>query len=311
MSMRIVLFILFAVALTACRGNLPRTDEDTRKEEYARTHQPLPVEKIDISSAAKSTEPQQTGSGAYLAGDGPGAGAPSNLDSIPNAVPRAEPLHRYANRPYTVLGKSYTPLTETGNYKKTGIASWYGKKFHGQRTSIGESYDMYGMTAASTTLPVPSYARVTNLENKKSVIVRVNDRGPFLHERIIDLSYTAAAKLGIIGHGQGQVEVESLSADGSPIYKEPMQISALPPVSAVSTGNIYLQLGAFDSPSAAENFLGNMRTKLNDTGKKLSLLQKNGMTKVRIGPYASIDIARETALKLENQLGFKPILSRH
>jgi rare lipoprotein A len=150
------------------------------------------------------------GGGGYLSGDGPGAEVPDNLDSLPDAVPRAEPLHKYANRPYVALGKTYTPVTELGKYKKRGIASWYGKKFHGQRTSTGEVYDMFGMTAAHTVLPVPSYARVTNLANGKSVIVRVNDRGPFMHERVIDLSYAAAHKLGIIGNGSEQVEVESL-----------------------------------------------------------------------------------------------------
>jgi rare lipoprotein A len=150
--------------------------------------------------------------GGYLAGDGPG-GETVNLDSIPDAVPKAEPLHRYANRPYSALGKTYTPLTETGKYKERGIASWYGKKFHGQRTSIGEVYDMYGMTAAHPTLPIPSYARVTNVATGKSVVVRVNDRGPFLHQRIMDLSYVAAAKLGYIGSGSAEVEVESIAVD--------------------------------------------------------------------------------------------------
>src|SRR5512140_1662460 len=118
------------------------------------------------ASAAVTTQ-----GGGYLAGDGPGTGAPENLDAIPDAVPKAEPLHRYANRPYSALGKTYTPLTATGKDKERGIASWYGKKFHGQRTSIGEVYDMYAMTAAHPTLPIPSYARVTNTSNGKSVIV--------------------------------------------------------------------------------------------------------------------------------------------
>ena len=130
-------------------------------------------------------------------------------------MPKAEPLHRYANRPYSALGKTYTPLQATGNYKERGIASWYGKKFHGQRTSIGEIYDMYGMTAAHPTLPIPSYARVTNLANGKSVIVRINDRGPFLHDRIMDLSYVAAYKLGFINNGSAEVEVESIAVDGN------------------------------------------------------------------------------------------------
>jgi rare lipoprotein A len=258
--------------------------------------------------------PQPDG-GAYLAGDGPGTDTPADIHTIPDAVPRAEPLHRYANRPYTVLGKNYTPLTAIGQYKKRGVASWYGKKFHGKKTAIGETYDMYGMTAASTTLPIPSYARVTNLQNNKSVIVRVNDRGPFLHERVIDLSYTAAARLGIIGSGQGMVEVESLSphdsasAPISPIYREPLQVAPLTAATPSAAGQAYLQLGIFNSQRGAEEFLTSMRAKLSDSGKQLSLSHKNGMVRVRIGPYANADAARTTALDLQPRLGFKPMLS--
>ena len=297
-----------AVTLAACRANPPRSDAETQ-------HAPV-VERNNSSEERARTAPQTaSGGGSYLAGDGPGEDTPANLERIPDAVPHAEPLHRYANRPYAVMGKNYTPLTRTGTYKEQGVASWYGKKFHGQKTSIGEIYDMYGMTAAHTTLPIPSYARVTNLSNNKSVIVRVNDRGPFLHERIIDLSYTAATKLGIIGKGQGQVEVESLSADEntampiSPIYKEPVQVTPLSSDTPSATGKAYLQLGAFNSQSGAEEFLRSMRAKLSDTGKQLSLAHKNGMVKVHIGPYANADTARATALKLQDRLGFKPVVS--
>lgn len=166
--------------------------------------------------AACGTIPQRSststaaGSGGYLPGDGPGKNIPVNLDAIPDAVPKVEPLNRYANRPYIALGKTYTPMTVVGNFRERGMASWYGKKFNGQRTSSGEVYDMYAMTAAHPTLPLPSYAKVTNLANHKSVIVRINDRGPFMHDRIIDLSYTAAYKLGMIATGSAEVEVDSI-----------------------------------------------------------------------------------------------------
>lgn len=314
MNKRIILLLLMVGSLAACRGNATRPDADTRN-----SRAPV-VEKNAASNAETSrATPPSVGSGAYLAGDGPGADTPSNLERIPDAVPRAEPLHRYANRPYTVLGKNYTPLTTTGTYNESGVASWYGKKFHGQRTSIGEIYDMYGMTAAHTTLPIPSYARVTNLANHKSVIVRVNDRGPFLHERIIDLSYTAATKLGIIGNGQAQVRVESLTADAdtgtaiSPIYKEPIQVTPLPsetPSAASSaTGNVYLQLGAFSSQRGAEEYQTSMRAKLGDSGKQVSLSRKNNLIRVRIGPYSNADKARATALDMQPRLGFKPMVS--
>jgi len=310
MNMRIILLALMASTLVACRGNAPRPDAETHS-----SRAPMVEKSADSSDDGSRAIPQQPAGGAYLAGDGPGKDSPSNLDRIPDAVPRAEPLHRYANRPYTVLGKNYTPLTTTGTYNESGVASWYGKKFHGQRTSIGEIYDMYGMTAAHTTLPIPSYARVTNLANHKSVIVRVNDRGPFLHERIIDLSYTAATKLGIIGNGQAQVRVESLTADAdtgpaiSPIYKEPIQVSPLPSDTPSATGKAYLQLGIFNSQRGAEEFLSSIRAKLSNTGKLLSLSHKNGMVRVRIGPYANADTARATALDLQSRLGFKPMLS--
>ena len=148
--------------------------------------------------------------GGYYKDDGPHERPPSNLDSIADAKPRAEPLHRFANRPYTVLGRDYKPLTSLQPFRQRGMASWYGKRFHGQKTSSGETYDMYKMTAAHPTLPIPSYVRVTNLANGRSVVVRINDRGPFHAGRIIDLSYVAAHKLGYIAAGSAQVEVEAI-----------------------------------------------------------------------------------------------------
>ena len=136
---------------------------------------------------------------------------PPNLASIPDAVPRAEPPHRFANRPYSVFGKDYVPISAAQAYREQGMASWYGKKFHGQKTSSGEVYDMYAMTAAHKTLPIPSYARVTNLANGKSVVVRINDRGPFGNKsRIIDLSEAAARRLDMIDAGVVPVTLEVL-----------------------------------------------------------------------------------------------------
>jgi rare lipoprotein A len=125
-------------------------------------------------------------------------------------VPRVEPLHKYANRPYTALGRDYVPMTSLQPFRQRGLASWYGKRYHGQKTSSVEVYDMYAMSAAHPTLPIPSYARVTNLANGRSVVVRINDRGPFRSARIIDVSYVAAHKLGFIQAGQAQVEVEAI-----------------------------------------------------------------------------------------------------
>jgi rare lipoprotein A len=148
--------------------------------------------------------------GGYYKDDGPHERPPAGLDAVADATPRAEPLHRYANRPYSVFGKDYLPLSAVQPFRQRGMASWYGKRFHGQKTSSGEPYDMYSMTAAHPTLPIPSYARVTNLANGRSVVVRINDRGPFHAGRVIDLSYVAAYKLGYIAAGSAQVEVEAI-----------------------------------------------------------------------------------------------------
>jgi rare lipoprotein A len=164
---------------------------------------------VFLIGCSSAPAPQQR-SGGYYKDDGPGANPPANLASIPDAVPQTEPLHKYANRPYEVFGKKYTPLAAVQPFTQRGTASWYGKRFHGQKTSSGETYDMYKMTAAHPTLPIPSYARVTNLANRRSVVVRINDRGPFHAGRIIDLSYAAANKLGYIGVGSAQVEVEAI-----------------------------------------------------------------------------------------------------
>lgn len=303
MGRQISLVLATAIIFAAC-SNAPQRGTESRNT-------PAPI----------GASPRAPGGGGYLEGDGPGADAPANFEAISDAVPQAEPLHRYANRPYAALGKSYTPLSAPGGYKERGIASWYGKKFHGQPTAIGEIYDMYGMTAAHTTLPLPSYARVTNLGNGKSVVVRINDRGPFMHERIIDLSYTAARKLGIIGNGSAEVEVESIATDvavaapmaSESIRSEPLPPEPSPPVSIASAGgNVYLQLGAFKSQQSAQAFLAHMRAEFEGSSRQIVLYQKgDDLVRVHIGPYASQDEARAASDKLQTRLGFKPFVSVH
>lgn len=142
--------------------------------------------------------------------DGPHAKPPANLERVPDAIPRIEPLASGPNKPYVIMGKRYVPDTSGNPYRVRGKASWYGRQFHGRPTSSGEAYDMYAMTAAHPTLPIPSYARVTRVDNGRSVIVRINDRGPFIDSRVIDLSYVAAYKLDTIAHGTGDVVVERI-----------------------------------------------------------------------------------------------------
>lgn len=203
--------VVLVVLLTACGG-------DTGVKPDIPAVEPSPP--ADTTDTAEPT-PGASKPGGYYLDDGPGDNPPVNIDSIPDAVPTAElPLPR-ANRPYTALGQTYTPMTEYRPYKERGIASWYGKRYHRQKTSSGEVYDMYGMTGAHTTLPIPSYARVTNLANGRSVVVRINDRGPFHSDRLIDLSYAASYKLRLSEQGSGEVEVEAIKPRPSLILKLP------------------------------------------------------------------------------------------
>jgi rare lipoprotein A len=173
--------------------------------------------------------------GRYYQDDGPGAQVPHDIDQIADAQPRDEPIHRGTSRPYSVFGVSYTPMQSRERFVQEGRASWYGRKFHGKRTATGEPYDMYAMTGAHKTLPLPSYVRVTNLENGRSVVVRVNDRGPFHSSRIIDLSYAAAYKLGYLQKGSTRVRIETVFADDPPLATPaPMMAESTPEPAVVS-----------------------------------------------------------------------------
>jgi rare lipoprotein A len=197
---------LLIVAVLAGCSTMPQS---SMQEPVAKQAHPSP----SIIKAVPVLPPAGSGRGGYYLDDGPGDQIPEGLHAIADAEPKIDPYSRAANRPYTVFGQTYTPITDNRPYKKRGYGSWYGKKFHGKKTSSGELYDMYKMTAAHPTLPIPCYARVTNLNNGNQVIVRVNDRGPFRSSRIIDLSYTAALKLGYLGKGSGMLEVEHLLPD--------------------------------------------------------------------------------------------------
>ena len=190
-----------------------------------------------VPTAKPATAPKTTRPGGYYKDDGPGDDAPANLNTIADAEPKLEPLHRFANNPYNVLGQEYVPMRALRPHRERGIGSWYGRKFHGQRTSSGEPYDMYAMSAAHPLLPIPSYARVTNVTNGRSVVVRINDRGPFHSGRLVDLSYAAAYKLGYAGAGSTQVEVEAILPDEMPLIAarrrqapQPVTAATAPPM---------------------------------------------------------------------------------
>ena len=212
MNLRPSGLLLVTLLLAACGGQPARVSDGDAS--------------VGTKAPRKSAVAQKRG-GGYYKDDGPDDEVPDNLDAIPDAEPRDEPLHRFANRPYHVMGQSFVPATELRPFRQRGHASWYGRRFHGNPTSSGEPYDMYAMTAAHPTLPIPSYARVTHLGNGRSVVVRVNDRGPFLRGRVIDLSYAAAHKLGYINAGSAQVEVEQILPSEAPLMAATRKVPPL------------------------------------------------------------------------------------
>lgn len=304
---------------------------------------------LAIAVAGCSSTGGRKKGGGYYKDDGPDDNPPSNLDQVPDAVPKLEPYASGANRPYVVFGQRYVPDTSGQPYKKRGTASWYGKKFHGNSTSIGEPYDMYAMTAAHTTLPIPSYARVTSMVNGKTIVVRVNDRGPFHSDRIMDLSYVAAYKLGIIGPGSGQVVVEAIpqdeirrlasqgapaapepepaSAIGStpvqaPVAAAPVALAAQPPVApapgtapvrqmpVAASGSVYLQVGAFSQPGNAQSLVSRINTQLGAEGAPpASVEQANNLYRVRIGPYPDRQSALNAVPVVSDRLGIMPSIA--
>ena len=233
----------------------------------------------------------------------PGDAAPDkqvDVSTIPNAVPKNEPKSRYGNpESYVVFGKRYYVLDSSKNYVEKGIASWYGTKFHGRRTSSGETYDMYAMTAAHKTLPLPTYVQVKNLNNGKYIIVKVNDRGPFHENRIIDLSYTAAIKLDIIKKGTGLVEVRAIdpmrSTKNSLVNEKKNETSTNQDIS------FYIQVGTFGELENAE-ILKQKLSSLGDDLIKISNVVTSGKTlyRVRIGPITDTKLSDPIVAKLSS-----------
>ena len=211
-------------------------------------------------------------------------------DDVRDAVPRNEPLARYGNHsPYTVLGKTYTVLPSARGYHERGIASWYGSKFHGRRTSSGELYDMHLATAAHKSLPLPTYAEVTNLDNGRKMIVKINDRGPFHDGRIIDLSYAAAIKLGVDKTGTARVDVRAIDVTTS--KRSSVKLA----------DGTFLQVGAFSKRKTADDLAGKM---LAAQLKPVSVQKSRGLYKVWIGPYDS-QAEIEASMRRVVELGYE------
>ncbi|HSH54670.1 MAG TPA: septal ring lytic transglycosylase RlpA family protein [Methylotenera sp.] len=295
---------LFIVAifslLTACGG-----DTVTRPE----------------TKAPAATKPSTSGSGGYYLDDGPGDTPPADIDSIPDATLRTEtPLAR-ANKPYTALGQRYTPMTSFSPYKKQGVASWYGKRYHGKKTSSGEVYDMYGMSGAHPTLPLPSYVKVTNPANGRSVIVRINDRGPFKHDRLIDLSYAAAHKLRLIGQGSGLVEVEAIDTSPEALQRIPSPNTPQPAAIAQSSTatpmvinanaaamQYYVQVGAFKNEMNGDLLQKKIQALELAENVGLANVYNNGLYRVRLGPYVNKKEADSSASTIRKRLNISAIV---
>ena len=293
----------------------PPSKSTTAPSANATTDSAPPVSQSPSTSANKK-------SGGYYLDDGPDDRIPEGLLDTPDAEPRVEPYAKGPSRPYTIFDQSYVPITDNRPFVQRGIGSWYGKKFHGQRTASGEIYDMYKMTAAHPTLPIPSYARVTNLRNGKKVIVRVNDRGPFHSSRIIDLSYTAALKLGYVQNGSSELEVERLlpeeikrmqasrradeSLAAKPVAVDEIDAMARPvnaPASAavaVEAGGFFLQFGAFSQAQNAASLRERLLSTWPENLPRPEVVQSQGLYRLHSGPFNTRDLADRAAQALKS-----------
>lgn len=265
--------------------------------------------------------------------DGPEAIPPPNLMAVPDAIPRIEPIRLGGpNKPYELNGQRFEPIAHDVPFKERGLASWYGKKFHGRSTANGETYNMYAMTAAHPRLPIPSYVRVRNPANGREAIVRVNDRGPFVRGRIIDLSYTAALKLDLL-RGVAPVEIERITfdeirtgrwqsrpdepllappqAEGTPAVASTQELRPLQEGEAktrTSAKGFWLQLGAFRALSGAEVLQAELAERFPDIGAKLTLIRDRGLHRVQLGPLADRDLATRIAQRLRDEAEMEPLL---
>lgn len=331
MKKHAILFIFCCAFLVACGGKKTVKTAPTPPvaSQPAHTPEPTPTPSPSITASSptqidKPATPEPTKPGGYYLDDGPGDNPPKNIDSIPNAVPKKEPLHSRTNRPYKALGATYKPMTSYRPYKERGIASWYGKRFHGKKTSNGETYDMYSMTAAHTILPLPSYVKVTNPANGRWVIVRVNDRGPFKHSRIIDLSYAAAYKLGYTVKGSTLVEVEAIDPDNAISYQNmeanPVAVSTPEPIAALipveytdanenseRVSGFFVQAGAFKNEANADSLIGKLQGLDIDQNSGINKVYNNGLHRLKIGPFESKQAADKTAANIRRQLNIPAI----
>lgn len=303
MKSKTILVLLALLVLTGCGTLGGRSGGGAPVIERGEAPEPEVTEK----PAPKVEKPKTTGGpqkgGGYYLDDGPGDNPPENIDAIPDAVVKNEPLRPANIRPYTALGETYTPMTEWQPYRAEGVASWYGRRYHGQKTASGEIYDMYGMTAAHTILPIPSYVRVTNPENGRSVVVKVNDRGPFKKDRLIDLSYAAAYKLRLVDKGSGRVVVEWIDPS------KPQEIASTPAPTQVATAGNYVQLGAFKQKENADALRHQLEQQGLTQGAAVESWYNADLYRVRVGPFPSRDQADRAAENIRQTLGVSAIIT--
>lgn len=309
-----MLIIAVALALGGC-GSTPTPSAPHDTANRPPTSTPNPAPRSDSPGAiARPDAPGKPG--AYYLDDGPGHKPPPEDAALPEPQPKPEPLHRFANRPYSVFGQRYVPEQSVIAFRQRGMASWYGRRFHGNKTAIGEIYDMYQLSAAHPTLALPSYARVTNLTNGRQVIVRVNDRGPFLRGRVVDLSYAAAARLGYVEQGSTMVEIEAitpeamdtLAANGTPAPVGGPQAMLEPrgdqrgfPLFNEREG-VFVQLGAFAMPDNAETLRARLALEMSAVVRSVQVVVRNGLHRIWAGPYGNQQEARMAAERIAAQL---------
>ncbi|HET9033011.1 MAG TPA: septal ring lytic transglycosylase RlpA family protein [Dokdonella sp.] len=280
--------IAVALLLAACARHKPRP-QTPASQPSTTVPQPRAVPETSLPQSRRYRESQ----------DGGPSESDVDISKLVEPVPKVEAKSRYGNKsPYSVLGKTYRVMPDAHNYVERGIASWYGNKFHGYMTSSLEPYDMYKFSAAHKSLPLPSYVRVTNLANGKSVVVRVNDRGPFHENRLIDLSYAAAVRIGVWPKGTAMVEVRALNAgELEPAPSNAVSASDIP-------SRIYVQLGAFADRDNAQRFLARIeQAGLSRANIVTTRINKREIHRVRIGPLASVAEADALVSRIE-KLGF-------
>lgn len=306
MKKHIVIHLLCLLFLTSCGG--------TKTIKTAPANPQTGQQKsINTSAASKS--------GGYYLDDGPGDNPPKDIDSIPNAVPKNEPYLERTTKPYKALGATYTPMTAWQPYKERGVASWYGKRYHGRKTASGEVYDMYSMSAAHTTLPLPSYVKVTNPANGRFVIVRVNDRGPFKSSRIIDLSYAAAYQLRFASIGSTLVEIEAIDPNHAASYAQtiPTKAADLPKMQSIPTAptnnnnttapQYFVQVGAFKNEVNAQAVAKRVQSLDIAPNAGINTVYNDNLHRLRLGPYENKSEAEKIVSELRKLLNLRAIIT--